>query len=168
MKAVRRMVRKLTRRALLLGGVAGAWYFLNPRTGHANQARVRDQLASRIRGVGKDARRLGQQAEGTSRGVAAKVGWSDQPSSHAGDDDKTIADRVRSQVLGPLNGELLVDVAEGVVGLRGPVDDPRDADALVDAILDVPGVVRVDNFTHRRGTPAPNKAAALRAEGDIP
>lgn len=167
MGAIRRRSRRLRRRVVFLAIVAAAWYFLNPRTGRANQARLRDQLASRIRGAGTDARRLGQQAEGTSRGVAAKVGWSGRASSDGAVDDKTIADRVRSQVLGRRNGELLVDVAEGVVELRGPIDDPRDADALVDAILDVPGVVGVNNFTHRPGTPAPNKAAALRAEGDI-
>jgi hypothetical protein len=64
-------------------------------------------------------------------------------------DDNLIADKVNSEVLGRSDvpkGEINLNVENGVVFLRGSLDDPAQAEELVDAAGQVDGVVRVENL----------------------
>jgi osmotically-inducible protein OsmY len=74
-----------------------------------------------------------------------------------------VTDRVKSEVLGRRDlgaTNLLVDVQDGVVHLRGELDDPATIDRVVELTKQVPGVLEVENLTHRPGAAAPNKATA--------
>lgn len=73
--------------------------------------------------------------------------------------DAALCQEVRTRVLGRpefRRWRVLVDSCGGVVGLRGVVDDPDAAAALVRATAAVPGVVEVRDYLHPPGTPAPN------------
>ncbi len=71
--------------------------------------------------------------------------------------DQHLADRVRSELFRPADapkGSVNVNVEEGVVYLRGLVDERRDADKLVDKTKDIEGVDEVKNLLHTPGEPA--------------
>ena len=57
-------------------------------------------------------------------------------------------------------GQINVDVESGVVTIRGQVDNAFQIASVEKAVLNVPGVVGVENLLHIDGTPAPNKAQA--------
>jgi osmotically-inducible protein OsmY len=64
-------------------------------------------------------------------------------------DDVTIADRIKSEVLGRKDlraGSLLVDVTDGVAHLRGRMDDVSRLERVIDLTGKVRGVREVDNF----------------------
>lgn len=76
--------------------------------------------------------------------------------------DADLCQEVRARVLGRADlrrRAVLVDACGGVVGLRGVVDDPDAAAAIVAATAALPGVVAVKDYLHRPGTPAPNLVA---------
>ena len=59
--------------------------------------------------------------------------------------------------------DVAVESVDGVVTVRGQVPGD-DAKATVEqAVSATPGVIAVESFLHTPGTPAPNKAASLRA-----
>jgi hypothetical protein len=147
-------------------GVAVGWtagYLFDPARGRARRARLRDQLAAHLR---RDAHRIGQRA----RYQRGRLGGGFHRLRHPGPssevDDRVLADRVRSQGLGPL-GDLAhgitIDVSERVVTVRGQVDDGVDIIRVETALHRVPGVERVVNLLHPAGETAPNKADARRA-----
>jgi osmotically-inducible protein OsmY len=54
------------------------------------------------------------------------------------------------------------DALDGVVTLRGEVPDNGRIHALTEAVSAVPGVDAVHSYVHLPGTPALNKAEAIR------
>ena len=148
-------MRTRTLLALGVGGAAGAaiTHLFDPDQGPARRARLGDQ-----------ARRQWREIQGRSparAGVPQGHGAADNPSP----DDATLADKVRSEVLGKAEFgtyPIDVDVARGTVHLRGEV--PTDvAERVEEAVERVAGVTSVESFLHPAGTPAPNKASARSA-----
>ena len=81
-------------------------------------------------------------------------------------DDQALADRVRSEIFrrpDAAKGEVNVDVVDGVVSLRGELDDQAEIDRLVSGARAVPGVREVDNMLHVKETPAPQSKSSSRA-----
>jgi osmotically-inducible protein OsmY len=73
--------------------------------------------------------------------------------------DADLCHEVRTRVLGRpelRRWTVLVDACGGVVGLRGVVDDPDAARAIVAATAVLPGVVAVRDHLHPADAPAPN------------
>jgi osmotically-inducible protein OsmY len=67
--------------------------------------------------------------------------------------------QVRSEVLGHeqfAGYTVNMDVADGVVTLRGQLDRPEDIRELTKAVSKVAGVQEVRNYLHLPGTPPPN------------
>jgi hypothetical protein len=78
-------------------------------------------------------------------------------------DDVTIAQRIRSEVLGgpSLSAKgIVVDVNEGVARFRGQLDDAELIHRLVEETKNIPGVRDVESLLHPAGASAPNKVAA--------
>lgn len=152
--------------ALLLGGLLGAAvaYFLDPNQGRARQALARDQLAAFFR-------RSNRKAAGATRYAASTAqGWTQRmvtlTSERPAGDDVTIRQRVESEVFrDPAidKGAITIDVENGVVVLRGELDQPDQIQAIERAARGVRGVVGVQSLLHQAGTPAPNKAEARQA-----
>ncbi|MGH2679765.1 MAG: BON domain-containing protein [Actinomycetota bacterium] len=145
-------------------GAAGV-YLLDPISGKGRRAKMRDQalaIARRSRDrAGKLSRHGGNVVEGKVHGMTGVVGTSDRSL-----DDATVADRVRSEVLGKPDlgaSGLVVDVQEGVAHLRGELDDSSTIDRVVALTRAVPGVRDVENLIHEPGSSAPNKVSARSA-----
>jgi osmotically-inducible protein OsmY len=141
----------------LLGAAAGAaaGYFLDPANGARRRNQTRDQAFSKAR-KGKDqAAKQATQAANRAQGVVHKVTPSG-PSEPA--DDVTLAHRVETEIFRAADapkGRVSVNAENGVVFLRGEIDDPQWITRLGDEAARVPGVAAVRNLLHTPATPAP-------------
>jgi hypothetical protein len=146
--------------AAVLGGLFGALaeYLLDPARGHARRAALRERSAATGRRSVKQVKRTAVRRAAYVRGRAHRVGHKLTP-SHPPADDRTLVDRVRSEVFGHRRfGRLSVnvDAFDGVVTLRGQIDDQDTIRDLEAAVSKVPGVRRVENLLHTPETVAPN------------
>jgi hypothetical protein len=156
------MTNKKRRRAGLLTGMAigaAAMYFFDPERGHGRRTRARDRVAARRRRMQRERERAIRYQEGVMQGLAHARGPERAPA-----DDQALADRIKSE-LGPrLHSEhVSLDVAEGVVELRGELENERMIEDLVLAVAQVADVSTVVSLLHLPGRPAPNKIDALEA-----
>jgi osmotically-inducible protein OsmY len=154
--------------AAVLGALCGAVaeYLLDPARGHARRAGLRERSAAAGRRTAKRARRTATRNAAYLRGRAHRVGHRLSP-SHPPVDDRTLVDRVRSEVFGRRNfGHLSVniDAVDGVVTLRGQLDDPATIRDLAVAVGKVAGVRQVENMLHTPDTVAPNVIGLQRSE----
>ncbi|MGX6448586.1 BON domain-containing protein [Patulibacter sp. S7RM1-6] len=68
-------------------------------------------------------------------------------------DDRTLTDRVKSEIFRPVDapkGDVVVDAEGGIVHLRGSVVSAAQRDQLVTAARAVDGVLRVEDLLHVR------------------
>jgi osmotically-inducible protein OsmY len=146
--------------AAVLGALVGAVveYLLDPARGHARRAGLRERSAAAVRRPVRRARRTASRNTAYLRGRAHRMGHRLSP-SHPPVDDRTLVDRVRSEVFGrrrfhglPVN----VDAVDGVVTLRGQLDDKDAIRDLGAAVGKVTGVRGVENMLHTPDTVAPN------------
>lgn len=80
----------------------------------------------------------------------------------APDNDRTLADKVRTEIFrrpDAPKGAVNVSVVDGVVYLRGEVANLDEVQHLVDDALGVTGVMGVESMLHTPGTPAPTNGA---------
>jgi hypothetical protein len=153
-----------TLRVAVLGSVgAAAAYFLDPQNGGGRRSRAKDQLVAKVRRTGDQIDRKGRYVEGKVEGAVHTV---TEPGATPPADDKVLADKIKSEILGgdDFAGHLvLVDAADGVVALRGEMPQEEQIRELEDRVRKVPGVRDVENLVHLPGTPAPNKQDSLGA-----
>jgi osmotically-inducible protein OsmY len=140
-----------------LAGAIGAAlaYFFDPDNG-----RRRRKLA--VDKVGKFARRAGQQAQGaTAQAQALK-----EKTTHRSEqekpqpDDVTLARKVESEIFRDADvpkGQINVNVEDGVVYLRGELEQPDLIQDLGAQARKVQGVLGVENLLHGPGQEAPAK-----------
>lgn len=158
---IKRFFKKLTRLSLLGAVVGAVAYFLDPRSGRGRRARTKDQLRSKLRGTADEAERTSTRVQNKLKGVTQAV---TRPGGEAPDDDKTLVDKIKSEVLGGseyAGQDVVVDAVDGVVTLRGQLDRPDQIDELAAAVAAVPGVRQVENYLHPPGAAAPNKQDSL-------
>lgn len=143
--------------AAALGG-AGIAFLLDP----ANGKRRRKVAVDRTMAVARRTARRGAQkadyAAGKAQGAVHEATSSPSPP----DDDRTLADRVRTEIFRPADapsGAVNVSAVDGNVYLRGEIADEAEIERLVSATLAIPGVLRVENLLHTPGTPAPTGGA---------
>jgi hypothetical protein len=83
---------------------------------------------------------------------------------------RTLLDRVESELFANRSiphGQLSFEVEDRTVVLRGQLDSPASIAEVEEAVRKIPGVSGVKNLLHLTGTPAPNKAAALRVSARV-
>ena len=141
-------------------------HFLDRDRGHARRARLRDESAGAFRHLTRRVTRAGRRrtrtAEGRFHGLQARF----RRGPRVVPDDVTLAQKVRSEVLGEArfrSFDVHVDAYEGSVHLRGELPTRELIDDLVAAVERVHGVRTIDNYLHLPGSAAPNKEDALRA-----
>jgi osmotically-inducible protein OsmY len=147
--------------AAILGG--GLAWFLDSNSGARRRHVARDKLYSLLRRGRREAGRRVEYAEGQAYGLVQErvPHRRDNPNP----DDATLRDRVESEVFRDQRipkGQININVADGVVELRGELSGQEDIDYVVASVRRVPDVKEIHNYLHLPGTPAPNKEEALR------
>jgi osmotically-inducible protein OsmY len=150
------------KRALVIGAAIGAavtWFF-DPHNGARRRNTTRDRIVASFRHGGRKAERAG-------RGVAASAYGVKQKATHLKEetkpqpDDVTLARKVETEIFRDADapkGKVNVNAEDGVVFLRGEVDDEGMINDLEKAARKVQGVREVENLLHAAGTPAPQKS----------
>jgi hypothetical protein len=147
-----------------VAGAAGAGlaYVFDPARGRRRRAELRDRGRAALRREVRAVERQASYGKGRAEGMVHRLR---HPRPHAPEDDLTLADKIRSEVLGRFDGpHLTIDVNSRVVTLRGQVRDDKAVQDIEREVRVTPGVADVVNLLHTPGTPAPNKVDALRAE----
>ena len=134
-------------------------YFLDPDNGN----RRRKMAIQRLGGLTRTARQRGEraasyaasQAAGKAEAVKHPVSAQEPPP-----DDVTLARKVETEIFRPEDapkGQVNVQAVDGVVELRGEVDDPDAIEEIVSKAERIPGVRKVENLMHTPGTEAPTR-----------
>ncbi len=140
-KALRRRDHRATDRATgaLAGSalVAGAWFFLDPHNGARRRHVARDRAAALVRARKRDAGRKARYAAGVAQGAAYRAGRAASSGPEPPrPDDVTLARKVETEIFRPADapkGAVDVNVDDGVVFLRGTLDDKDKAEQLAAA-----------------------------------
>jgi hypothetical protein len=145
--------------AALLG--AAAAYLFDPVSGGGRRARLRDRTTATWRRARWRGEKLRRHAGNVIEGKMHEIG--DLGEAGRPMDDATVAQRVRSEVLGRPDfraDDIIVDVENGLARLRGQTEHPDRIELIVDLTKTIPGVREVETFIHAPGSSAPNKEAA--------
>jgi osmotically-inducible protein OsmY len=148
-------------RAFIKGAAVGAAaaYLFDPDSGNGRRARLRDQAEALVRQSRERADGLSRHAGNVIEGKLHELGGAADLDRAM--DDGTIADRIRSEVLGRRGMDgVVVNVENGVAQLRGSAPTAAWIEDIVDRTRAVAGVLEVENLMHLPDAPAPNKQAA--------
>jgi hypothetical protein len=149
-------------RGLALGVAGGALlaFLFDPDRGRSRRAVAADRVA----GTGRRAlHRMGRAGRWTGATVQGWVARAQHLGStgETNPDDATLADRVETEVFRDSDvpkGRMNVNVENGIVVVRGTVDDQALISTIERRIQRIPGVAGVRNLLHLTGTPAPTSA----------
>ena len=133
-----------------MGGAALA-YFLDPQNGRRRRHQSRDQLLSLARQGTKRARKLVHHATSDAAGQARRAAHALRKPEEVELDDTTLVDKVESIVFRKHDvpkGQININAENGVVFLRGQVEDPELVEALEARVRKVRGVKDVENLLH--------------------
>jgi osmotically-inducible protein OsmY len=137
--------------AAAVGGAALA-YFMDPQNGRRRRHVTRDRALSLARHGARRGRKLVHHVSSDARGYVERA-------RHAGDsdgelDDATLVDKVESIVFRDRDvpkGQININAENGVVFLRGQVDQPELVSSLEARVRKVRGVRGVTNLLHAPG-----------------
>jgi osmotically-inducible protein OsmY len=135
-------------------------YFFDPQNGRRRRAQAKDRIPAFFRGKARHAERLGRTAQSQAYGVTQKVKHrkeEDKPQP----DDATLAHKVETEIFRNAEvpkGQINVNAENGVVVLRGEVEQSELIRDLEQKTRNVQGVQEVENLLHTPGTPAPAKS----------
>jgi hypothetical protein len=152
--------------AMAAGVGAVVAFFFDPQQGTRRRKVGADRLAGAVRRSGRRSSRMGRGAAAHLRGWSRKALHAINGEHRPVTDDGQLLARVESMVFRDPSvpkGRLNINVENGVVVLRGELDEPEEIRDFEQRVRRVPGVFEVENLMHVTGTPAPNKAAAVRA-----
>ncbi|MFL5868204.1 MAG: BON domain-containing protein [Thermoleophilaceae bacterium] len=139
-------------RSLVIGAAAGAAavWFLDPNDGARRRNVVRDKALKYVRQGGAEAERQFSYAAGQAKGVAHNVAPSgDREDAAERLNDPALARKVESEIFRATDapkGQVSVNVENGVVYLRGELDDAEKVRTLAEDAAKVDGVRGVENL----------------------
>ncbi|MFN2641490.1 MAG: BON domain-containing protein [Actinomycetota bacterium] len=146
--------------AVAAGAVAE--YFWDPELGRTRRAMTRDRVTRMRNRTQVKTERLKRATSAQMRGIAARAQHvRDDPPA----DDIALAHKVESKLFGDPavpKGNINVAVEEGVLVLRGQLDNETQIHNVERAVRKIQGVHEIRSFLHIPGRPAPNKEASLR------
>ena len=148
--------------AFAAGAAAGAGgaYLLDPQNGTRRRHIARDKLLRVGRRGARQARRKASYAAGAAKGAAAEAAGAGN--GRADLNDPALAQKVESEIFRDPDapkGQVNVNVVDGVVELRGAVDDASWAERLAEEAKEIEGVRGVENLITARSE---TKAKARR------
>jgi len=153
--------------AAAVGGMAvGAMleFFLDPRGGRRRRHLVRDKATSRVRRGERRAFARARRTRSYALGLARRA-RNGRRTAREPLDDVSLAQKVASEAYrraGVKHDTLSINVENGVVFLRGVLDQPADIERLEAEARRVDGVRDVENLLHTPDTPAPASRPTLR------
>jgi hypothetical protein len=140
----------------IAAGAAGAMatFFLDPQSGKRRRHVAVDRVAALMRHRAADADRRARYMAGQAKGAAHRV-----TSDGAGRDpselnDPALARKVETEIFrgdDVPKGSINVNAENGVVYLRGEVNEPGQVEKLAEAARSVDGVREVKNLLHTPG-----------------
>lgn len=146
----------------LISGAALA-YFLDPDRGARRRNVTKDRTMSLVNRLSRRSSRKAGFFGGRVQGmIRQRMG---HPHDNPNPDDRTLKDRVESEVLrDPTFGRAPINfnVENGVVVVRGELHSQGEIDDLISRVRGIRDVKGVESYLHLPGTPAPNKEEALR------
>jgi osmotically-inducible protein OsmY len=148
-----------SRLAFLAGAVSGAAaaYFLDPQGGARRRHETRDLALARARSKAGDVTGTAKQAADKARGAVHAVTPS-LPGRGEPADDVALVRKVETEIFradDAPKGAVSVNAENGVVFLRGVVEEREWIERLDAGARSVEGVKEVRNLLHLPGTPAP-------------
>jgi osmotically-inducible protein OsmY len=149
------------KRLFVLGAAMGAAleYFFDPDAGNRRRSMTRDRVIAFFRRTGRKAGRAGQAAKSQAYGMTKKAAQLKEQQKEQ-PDDATLARKVETELFRDADvpkGDINVNAEDGVVFLRGQVDDESVIEALGSSARKIHGVREVENLLHTPGSPAPTK-----------
>lgn len=142
-------------------GAAAAYYF-DPDRGRTRRTRHRDQLISKGRKVTREVDKKATYVEGQLEGARARADGKGEFTPETDADVKQAIEQ-RLSGLGIDTSDVVIDVTDGVAGIRGQIKQPEELKKIELEASQVPGVREVNSWLHLPGDPAPNKAQSLSA-----
>jgi osmotically-inducible protein OsmY len=136
---------------------AAAAYFLDPQGGARRRNETRERALSTAKSRAGDVAGTAKQAAGKARG-AVHTATPSMPGRGEPADDVTLAHKVETEIFRPADapkGGVSVNAENGVVFLRGVVEERAWIERLGAAAERVDGVAEVRNLLHLPGTEAP-------------
>jgi osmotically-inducible protein OsmY len=152
-------VSKLTTFVAGAGIGAAAAYFLDNQSGNRRRKLMTDKAARFKREGAGTVQGAAQAAGAQAKGMAAKAQNVATGGDSAPGDDNTLKNKVQSEIFRDADapkGTVEVTVVNGIVELRGQVDDASQAEALELKTRMVSGVRDVRNMLHLPGETPPN------------
>ena len=139
---------------------AGGYFFLDPQHGKRRQNTARDKALKYARLGRQEAARKAEYAAGVAKGAVQEQmpGGAEKPATSL--NDAALARKVETEIFRPDDapkGKVSVNAEDGVVYLRGEVDQQEMIDRLGEEARKVEGVKGVKNLLHVPGAPAPMK-----------
>ena len=156
---------------LLIGAAIGgaAAYFLDPNDGARRRSLVQDKAGKYARRGKRQAERQASHATETIKGkaTAAAPGGGREP---AGErlNDAGLQAKVESELFRSVDApkdKVSVNVEDGVVYLRGEMEDRSAIERLREAAAKIDGVLGVESLLHAPGEPAPTKDESHHTAG---
>jgi len=146
-------------RGLLLGLAGGALlaFLMDPDRGRTRRAVAADQIAGTGRRTLRRLGRFGRWTEARIQGWVSKAQHLG-PGGDTNADDAMLAHRVETELFRDPDvpkGRMNINVENGVVVVRGAVDDQAVVSTIERRIQRIPGVAGIRNLLHASGTPAP-------------
>ncbi len=129
-------------------------YFLDGQSGSARRAVARDKAGKYARTGGGTVQSAAQSAASQAQGVAARAQNVATGGDSAPTDDVTLTRKVESEIFRDADapkGAVNVSAVNGIVELRGQLDDRAQIEALEDKARKVTGVRDVRNMLHLPG-----------------
>jgi osmotically-inducible protein OsmY len=145
-------------RVLFYGALGAlAAYFFDPDSGRRRRALARDRVPAFLRQGGRKAEQMGRAASAETYGAAQKVKYRKEEEKPQ-PDDVTLARKVETEIFRDADvpkGQINVNAENGVVFLRGTVENREWIERLGAEAKNVDGVEAVRNLLHLPGTEAP-------------
>lgn len=166
MKDRERGKRHWAKTATIAASGAAAAFFFDPRNGKRRREMLRERPAGLLRRGESRAERAIRYGRAQARGISARIRHTLVPHRARHYDDATLVHKVESEVFRfrKIPKRVLnIDATDGVVSLRGQVDDARTISEIIEKTKRVEGVRGVENLLRLPGTEAPHHQTIRRS-----
>lgn len=140
------------------GAGAAAGFLLDPAEGRRRRHMLRDRMAAKLRRGSREAGKQARNVAGKAQGVVAGATPPGRDPSEL--NDPALEAKVETELFRPPEmpkGSVDVNVEDGVVFLRGEVEDREQMQAVIERARAVEGVSQLESLLHLPGEPAPKK-----------